>query len=296
MDNSNNFKKAWDQLVKEETLPRYFRDLKEYQFEDFKNIVLENDEQKAFEIVESLYSGDVYILRSAYTKEFVESLKEKLFQWGSSTPSQFYKTYEGVPNFHRIVDETVNSNYAMKPMWHIFYLFPWNEDKLGVYEEIYKRWGIMKMLSGYDYDTFSKNTPKDGTIDRIHLYHYPSGGGYVETHSDPYKINRTIMTTKLSQRGVDYETGGIYFYKNDKTKVEVEDEINVGDIYFCFPTLIHGVNPVDEGVTIDWKSKKGRWLLGPWSIHSDEMKERHTCYGVNEEKLNYDFDKLNKKD
>jgi hypothetical protein len=292
----NNFKTACDNIVCDETLPRYMRNVKEYSFTEFKDIVIENNEEKCKEIVESLYSGDIYILRNAYTEEFVEELKDKLFKWGNSTPSEFYKTKEGVPNFHRIVDESVNQNYAMKPLWHIYYLFPWNKDNLdGVYKEVTKRWGILKMLSGYDYDEFTNNTPKDGIIDRIHLYHYPSGGGYVETHSDPYKINRTIMTTKLSTRGVDYETGGIYFYKSDKEKVEIEDEINKGDIYFCFPTLIHGVSPVDEGKKVDWTSKKGRWLLGPWSIHSDEMKERHTCYGVDEEELNYEFEKLNEK-
>lgn len=296
MDIVNNFKLAWDGIVDEQTLPRYMRNIQEYAYEEFKDIVLENNKVKAGEIVQSLYAGDIFILRNAYSEEFIEELKDKLFEWGNSSPSEFYKTHENVPNFHRIVDETVNQNYAMKPLWHIYYMFPWNDDNLGgVYKEIEKRWEILKFLSGYKFDEFKNNTPKDGIIDRIHFYHYPSGGGYVETHSDPYKINRTIMTTKLSTRGIDYKTGGIYFYKNDKVKIEIEDVINKGDIYFCFPTLIHGVNPVDSGEKLDWTNKKGRWLLGPWSIHSDEVKERHTCYGVDEEKINYEFNKLNKK-
>jgi len=295
MKEKNNFKKHWDQLIDEKTLPRYMRNVVEYEYENFKDTIINNDEHEAGKIVRSLYEGDIFILRNAYSLEFVENLKDKLFEWGQSTKSEFYKTYENVPNFHRIIDESINGKYAMKPIWHIFYLFPWNKDNLGVYKEINKRWSIMKMLGGYAPDEFSKNTPKDGTIDRIHLYQYPKGGGYVETHSDPYKINRTIMTTKLSTRGEEYQTGGIYFFKNDKTKVDVEDQINKGDIYFCFPTLIHGVDPVDENETVNWNSKSGRWLLGPWSIHSDEMKDRHTSYGVNEKSLDFDFEQLNKK-
>ncbi len=277
----NSFKKSWDKVVKEDTLPRYMNTIKEYDYITFKNFVLENNEKKADEIVNSLYSGDVYILRNVYSDEFVEDLKTKLFKWGQDTESAFHKTYENVPNFHRIVDESVNSNYAMKPMWHIFYLFPWNQDHMGVYEEINKRWNIMKMLSGYQANEFSKNTPKDGIIDRIHFYQYPSGGGYVETHSDPYKINRTIMTTKLSTRGEDYQTGGIYFFTQDDNKINLDDQIQKGDMFFCFPTLIHGCDPVDPGETIDWNNKRGRWLLGPWSIDSDEVKDRHTSQAVN---------------
>mgnify|MGYP005986780067 CR=1 FL=1 len=291
----NNFKSCWEDIINEETLPRYINNIQEYTYDNFKEIVLNNDQEQVEQIVKSLYSGDVFILRGAYTSEFVESLKEKLFNWGQTTESEFYKTYEGVPNFHRVIDEEISGKYAIKQLWHIFYLFPWNKDHLDVYEEINKRWKIMKMISGYNSDEFSKNTPKDGIIDRIHLYQYPKGGGYIETHSDPYKINKTIMTTKLSTRGEEYNNGGLYFFRDDKTKIDIEDGINKGDIYFCFPTLIHGVDPVDPDEDIDWNSKKGRWLLGPWSIDSDEVKDRDTCFGVDETKLNYEFNQLNKR-
>ena len=295
MKDTNNFKKSWDSIVNEETLPRYIKDIKEYEYEKFKEIVLKNDTLEADKIVKSLYAGDVYILRNAYSSEFIEELKEKLYNWSQSSEPEFYKTYEGVPNFHRIIDEDIANKYSIKPLWHIYYLFPWNEDKLGVYHEINERWKILKMLSGYSADEFAGNTPKDGTIDRIHLYQYPKGGGNIETHSDPYLINKTIMTTKLSTRGEEYQTGGVYFYKDDKTKVDVEDTIHKGDIYLCFPTMIHGVDPVDIDEELDWNKKDGRWLLGPWSIHSDEMKERDTCYSVDEVKLDYEFNQLNKK-
>ena len=48
-------------------------------FEEFKNKVLEEKKDFVESIVKSLYCGDVYILKGAYTKEFMKNLKVKTF-------------------------------------------------------------------------------------------------------------------------------------------------------------------------------------------------------------------------
>ena len=58
--------------------------------------------------------------------------------------------------------------------------------------------------------------------------------------------------------------------------LNVEDDIDVGDICFCYATVYHGVAPVDIDKEPDWENDDGRWFLSMYSNASDEVKNRHT--------------------
>ena len=66
------------------------------------------------EITTSLSSGDVYILKGAYTKEFMVNLKEKTFSYFKDKPSKFHKMLEGSPDFHRKIDLETGKKYALR--------------------------------------------------------------------------------------------------------------------------------------------------------------------------------------
>ena len=49
----------------------------------------------------------------------------------------------------------------------------------------------------------------------------------------------------MSKMGLDYKSGGTCFYKGKKI-VNVENQIDVGDIGIFYATLKHAVNPVKD--------------------------------------------------
>ena len=57
----------------------------------------------------------------------------------------------------------------------------------------------------------------------------------------------------------------------------MEKYIEVGDIVTFYPTLLHGVSPVDEEASVDWSSTKGRWLMVFSSLQSDHVEDRVTA-------------------
>jgi hypothetical protein len=89
----------------------------------------------------------------------------------------------------------------------------------------------------------------------------------------------------MSKRGMDYKTGGAYILNSDKEKIDIEDDMDIGDIYLVYPTVFHGVETIDRGSEVDWSSFSGRWFMGLYSNASDCYEKRHTCYGVEDQVL-----------
>jgi hypothetical protein len=280
MGSHNRFAESWDGLVEEHTLPTRFRDLHEIAYEDFRQKVTAQDPVFVEEITRSLYQGDGYLIREAFPKEFIEKLKDQVFEHCKKSPSSFHKMLEEAPDFHRMIDEEAAKKYSFKAIKHSCYFYPWNDDPFNLFKLVWERWGLVKFLSGQRIDEFEKNTPKDGVIDRIQVVQYPSGAGMLETHSDPYLHQRTILSGFMSKRGVDFETGGFYVIGQDDERIDLEDRIEVGDVMIAYATVLHGVEVVDSHREVDWNSMRGRWFLSMYSNVSDEVKDRHTGYAV----------------
>lgn len=276
----NLFKAEWEKIDRSETHPRRLRNVVKMPWAEFKEKVLTQDPSFVRETVRSIYAGDTYILQNAYPKDFCNGIKHKAFEWGKTMPSSFHKMFEDCPDFHRVVTPELAKNYSFDRVMHHYYFFRWNSDPLNIWKPINERWSILKFLGGFQLNEYVNNTPKDGIVDRIHVHHYPSGSGEIETHSDPYENQRTIMGAQISEKGSEYKSGGLYFIDQNGKKVNVDDEIKIGDLYISFPTVHHGVEIIDKGAKVDWENMRGRWFLGLYSAVSDEVKNRHTAYRV----------------
>jgi len=276
----NKYKEVWTKMEQDQPLPRRMRNQIIINYEDFKKKVLDGDPSFVNEVIKSLYSGDVYLLKNAFPKEFMANIKTSLHKHGLSTPSSFHKMLEGCSNFHRIIDAEVAKNYTFESIKHSYYFFPWNNDPLNISPETYKRWRIIKYLSGYDFNQYENNTPKDKVADRIQIVHYPSGSGRIETHCDPHKIQRLIISCFMTKRGKDYETGGAYFIDFNNQKVDMENDVEIGDMQIYYPTVMHGVETINEGTNVNWNSIRGRWWLGPFTNSTEHEIKRQTGFGV----------------
>jgi len=279
----NNFKNFWDVLEKNNKLPTRLRNLISVDYNEFAKKIDEGTEEFAKEITNSMVNGDVYILKGAFQKKFFEDLKKKCYEHFENEPSSFHKMLEECPDFHRLIDVETGNKYSFKVCKHSFYFYHWNKDPLDVFQETYSKWRKIKKLMGYDEQQFEKNTPKDGVIDRIQVVQYPSKYGFLEPHSDPYKHQKFFISGYMSKKGVDFEDGGFYALNQKDEVVDVEKEIDVGDLGIGFATIVHGVAPVNRNKKPEWNEiNDGRWFYSLYTNESDEVKDRHTGYGVTE--------------
>jgi hypothetical protein len=278
----NLFRKEWAALENEETQPRYLRGAITTSFEEFSAKVLEQDPIFVRSTVESIYAGDAYIVKRAFPAQFITDLRKTMHEYGKESPSSFHKMVDGCPDFHRKITPELAKNYTLRQIKHSYYFFPWNEDRFHLLESIYKRWGVFKFLGGFQFHEYTTNIPSDGVIDRLQIVNYLSGIGELEVHSDPYLYQKIAICGVMSKRGKDYFSGGAYALNEDRERVDLEDSLDVGDIYFLYPTVFHGVETIDKDKEADWNSISGRWFMGLYSNVSDAQERRHTCYGVEE--------------
>ena len=123
----NKFLKEWKILEKKKSIPRNYNKLVLIEHKEFVKKILENNQQFAESVVNSVYSGDLYILKNAFSKKESAHIIDEIHKFTLSIPSSFHKMHEGVPNFHRWIEST-NFSYALKHVKHATYLFPWNKD------------------------------------------------------------------------------------------------------------------------------------------------------------------------
>ena len=272
--------KAWEAMESLYPRPTRVRFLRYWPWENFKEAVEGADFDFIWNMVTTLYAGDVYIITDAFPREFMQRVKREAFQYGQSTPSSFHKMLEGTPDFHRIIDLETGKNYSFRVCKHSAFFYPWNSDPLHLFPAVYERWSVIKYLMGLDPHEYEYNTPKSGVVDRVQIAQYPSGIGYLEPHSDPYKYQRLFFSGYMTKRGIDYEGGGFYLVGEGDSVVEAEADINVGDIGIGYATIYHGVAPCNRDKPVDWNSMDGRWFLSMYSNASDEYPDRHTGHPV----------------
>ena len=273
----NKYLDLWRQLEKVEERPKYFRNILCVDFLDFRQRIVAQDDDFVQEIVHSLYHGDFYIIKKAFSKEYMEVLKKKTYKYWTSNPQGFHKMKENCPDFHRWIDDEIAENYSIRAVKHSAYFFPWNDDPLDIFEDVWKRWRPLKFLGGFAWDQYERSTPKDGVVDRIQIVRYPPRVGEIEPHSDPYLNQRFFISAYLSKKGEDYIGGGIYLIGSKGEKVDIECQIDIGDMSIGYATLRHGVDPVDTASKPDINKTDGRWFLGLYSNDSDYKKTRHTA-------------------
>lgn len=282
----NKFKAKWEALEKSKKSALSLRNIVVIDFLEFKNKIYSNTEENVNLLTESLFSGDVYILKNAFEPSFLINLKNKAHDLGLKNEQSYHPMIDGVPDQHRIIDHEVSKNYTYTAIRHSYFFFPFNGDPLNMFNEVNERWRVFKFLGGFAKDIYEKNLPHDGVVDRIQLAHYPAGGGGLEPHQDPILNQKVIIGGIISKRGADYKTGGIFFMNDKKERIEVEDYLDIGDMFCSYPTVVHGVNRVDEDKELDWKSNDGRWFLGLYSNDSNYKTNRVSVTRVDIDEVN----------
>lgn len=274
--NKDFTKNYWSQIEINNPNPKYSDGIEVIEYQDLKELV--KDDKEVRKIIDKTYNGRIFIIKKAFSIDFIKKIKDNFIDFVKSQPSSFHKMTENCPDFHRIIDEKVSDNYSIKALKHSAYFFHWNGDKYKIFDEINERWRILKFIGGKKFNEYEKNTPKNGVVDRIQILKYPPGGS-LSTHFDPSHNQRFFISIYASKRenNGDYESGGFYTIDKENKKFDVEPYIDIGDIGFGYATVRHGVDKIDDKKVCDWETESGRWFIGLYSNDSDEKVNRITA-------------------
>ena len=239
MNNEDKFveiaKKIWaDQPSPSER----FTSIVKIDFSELQDIFIKNDLNKFKNLVHNLSKGSFIVIKRCFSKKEIDFLKETGKNLMNSKKSSFYKMDRKIPNFWRDITSEHSHKYGVPVVKKSMYFFHWNgENKL--FELINKRWDIIKILGGRE-SSFGKSTlPEDGYIDRIQLVEYPSGTGYLAPHQDPDHNQRCFISGYMSKIGIDFKSGGFWALNQDNEKVNLENEIEVGDMGIGSAKIVH---------------------------------------------------------
>ena len=101
--NNITYKSAWKELESKFPFPRKARKIQTVDYKEFKEKVIISDPRFILDVTESLFGGDLYILKGAYTKEFMENLKINTFshcEKKDKNPEHFCTQRELAENLH----------------------------------------------------------------------------------------------------------------------------------------------------------------------------------------------------
>mgnify|MGYP001320656509 CR=1 FL=1 len=285
----NAYKKIWNENIKKYKMPSFYNGCTVINFSEFQKAIDEDDMLFSKKIIEDLISGNVILVKSAFSKDFVDNLKKNVKNFWKTNPDSFHKMTEGCPDFHRMITPEKAKNYSVGAVKHATYFFPWNSDPCKINEKIFNRWGYIKKLCGLKFDEFCNNTPKDNKVDRIQIAVYPPGFGELETHTDPVNTTPIAISGYLSSlNSGDFFSGGFYCVTQNGKKINLEDQIDIGDIGLFCATVKHGVTAINME-KLNGKNEnnsdegRGRWFMGLYTNDSDEKKNRTTSISYKDE-------------
>ena len=291
MSTAEIFKQEWAKTESVETYPHHLRNIILIDSNEFIDKVLNASKDEAKELVDSVYSGDAYILQNAVNSDCVEDIKQKVYDWSLSLPSQRVKMLDGCKDYHCINDKPQGPLGGYTTIEHSYVFFRHNKDEFTstLFNLFDKYWGAIKVLSGNEEDEYHNNIPSDGIIDRITFMQYPYNEGKISKHYDSSKIQKLLLGSLFSQIGEDYDFGENGFYVIDKRgrKIHLENVAQKGDFVCVSPTLYHGVPPVKkrgvEDSDLNWGSLDGRWYLQCYSPESHEVVDRDYTVAIKDE-------------
>ena len=187
---------------------------------------------------------------------------------------------DGTPNFHRIIDKKITKKYSLYAIKHSYFFYNWNiktklEKKFK--DGVYRHWRYIKYLAGNKKYAFENNIPSQLQIDRLQIVNYPIGGGELRDHVDPRKNQRIVSGLIMSKIGEDFDKGGFYFRDKYNKKLNIENNLEIGDSVMFYGSIVHGVDTVDKHKKLNWKSYVGRWFVGMFVNDSNHVKDRITA-------------------
>ncbi len=270
----------WKALEKKKSPPKYVQKVSIINFDKLKKSINKKNEIYVKSLAKKMYNGEAFILRKAANKNLKKIIINLAKYYDKKQRPSFHKMLDGTPNFHRIIDKKITKKYSLYAIKHSYFFYNWNiKNKLekNFKKGVYRHWRYVKFLAGNNKFEFEKNIPSQNQIDRLQIVNYPLGGGELRDHVDPRKNQRVVSGLIMSKKGVDFKSGGFYFRDKNNKKLNIEDNLEIGDSVIFYGSIVHGVEAVDKDKKLNWKSYDGRWFIGMFVNDSNHVKNRITA-------------------
>ena len=280
MLNAETLKNYWNKLESQSQPPKVVKKISIIEFHKIKNSINNKNEFFVKNLAKRMYSGEAFIVRNAAKKNLRKTIIDLAKFYDKKQKPSFHKMLDGTPNFHRIYDSEITKKYSLYAIKHSYFFYNWNiktllEKKLK--QGVYRHWRYIKFLAGNRMYQYEKNIPSDGQIDRLQIVNYPRGGGELRDHVDPRQNQRVVSGLIMSKIGEDFNSGGFYFRNKQNKKLNIENQLEIGDSVIFYGSVIHGVDVVDRNEKLNWKSYKSRWFIGMFVNDSNHVKDRITA-------------------
>mgnify|MGYP003141440771 CR=1 FL=1 len=229
------------------------------------------------EIRNLIESYNVVILKKVFDKRLIEKIRADVFNFMASTEENNPLIEHGVANYFRRDNNPEKS--AVKRIKQFVASFYWNKDISGETVLMKAMSRLRNQIAGLPPEYTLNGIEPDGYMTYSNITHYPSGGGMLNKHQDPPNKQFTVIISSMSEKGKEFSQGGVYVEIAGK-KINLDDILEIGDVYLMNPQMIHGVDTIDpEYLGPQWDMIAGRWILFPALI---EVK---TLHGVKVEGL-----------
>ena len=129
---------------------------------------------------------------------------------------------------------------------------------------------LRNQLTNMERDFGFEGSFETGTYwNALRIHHYPCGGGHMAEHADTYfpsilsesNIPFVQVAICLSNRSIDFNEGGGFIIDRSNKKVFFEDAESMGSVIIFDGSMRHGVDDIDPGKVLDWRSNQGRIAL-----------------------------------
>jgi hypothetical protein len=154
--------------------------------------------------------------------------------------------------------------YAQNLQTTYFHLEDTNHPSLG---SLFKMMTVLRnKLMGVS-ESFGSEPERDRFWDACRVHHYPRGGGFMAVHRDTYfpqiidaQLGKPYyqICVLLSQKCVEFSTGGGIIIGNDDAKVDLETAGGFGSLILFDGRVRHAVEDVDLDKVIDFNRADGR--------------------------------------
>jgi len=141
-------------------------------------MILNNDH----EFYNNFYQGAVFVVKQAFPEDQFLELCSKIHQWWLTEEKASYSLDRNIPNYHDISDSDGKSHFVMRNYFYHFY--QWNEAKFNLFSHFEKVIKLYEIMCDYPPGTLLNNTAEDKVAFRLQSHHYPSGGGFMQMHSE----------------------------------------------------------------------------------------------------------------
>ena len=171
-------------------------------------------------------------------------------------------------NFQKLVVGGTSGPNGTPRFLRMFYLPFMDNDEFHMHE-IFRRLAMFRnRLYGID-KNFATRDVESGVWSANRVHQYPRGGGFMAVHTDvgTAKVAKLVgfedyvqVILIMSQKGVDFFTGGAYIVNSEGEREFYEDDCQVGDVVVYDGRIPHGVEEIDYLSPLDMSSSAGRYV------------------------------------